>query len=151
MPSSPYLRILHVEDSDADALLFAEEIRQGGGGIMRIDRMSTLAMAQTALDLYNYGIIVTDLTLPDSRGLDTVKTLIPKASYCPLVVLTKTSDLVSATQAVRLGAQDVLFKGEQSSRELVRSLVLAVERFQVAGRNTPLAIVQRNQAPTDVS
>lgn len=123
-----HMLILHVDDNDADALVFAEHVTRGSQGLMRIERVRTLAEAYTALDVGRYGMAVVELNLSDSMGLPTVQGLLDHSADLPIVVLTRRDDLVAAARAVRLGVQDVLFKGSQRPSELIRSLVLAVER-----------------------
>ncbi len=130
MPDVDHLLILHVEDNDGDAFLFREHVTQGAQGLMRVERVRSLAEAYTALVVCKYGLAVVDLTLPDSMGLPTVQGLLDHSSELPVVVLTGRDDLVSAARAIRLGVQDVLFKGNQTPGELIRSLILSVERAQ---------------------
>lgn len=136
MRDATHLLILHIEDDDGDAFLFREHLRKGAHGLMRVERVRSLTEAYTALDVGQYGLAVVDLTLPDSMGLPTVQGLLGHSSELPVVVLTGREDLVSAARAIRLGVQDVLFKGNQKPPELIRSLIMAVERAktQTAGR-----------------
>ncbi|MFT6146739.1 MAG: DNA-binding response OmpR family regulator [Myxococcota bacterium] len=136
MSDASHLLILHVEDNDGDALLFRKHITHGTQGLMQVERVRSLSAAYTALDAGEYGLAVVDLTLPDSMGLPTVQGLLDHSADLPVVVLTGRDDLVSAARAIRLGVQDVLFKGNHSPEELIRSLILAVERAntQKSGR-----------------
>ena len=136
MYDANHLVILHVEDDDADADNFRVAIQEAAYGVMQVERVRTLAEAYTALDVVQYGLAVVDLTLPDSMGLPTVQGLLNHSTGLPVIVLTKRDDLVSAARAIRLGVQDVLFKGNQTPAELIRSLILAVERAktQATGR-----------------
>ncbi len=136
LSDADHLLILHVEDNDGDAFLFREHVSRAAQGLMKVERVRSLAAAYTALDVGQYGLAVVDLTLPDSMGLPTVQGLLDHSANLPVVVLTGRDDLVSAARAIRLGVQDVLFKGNQTPGELIRSLILAVERArtQESGR-----------------
>jgi FixJ family two-component response regulator len=81
-------------------------------------------------------------------GLPTVQGLLDHSADLPVVVLTGRDDLVSAARAIRLGVQDVLFKENHSPKELIRSLILAVERAktQKSGRQ-PLSWKAGAQPP----
>ena len=72
-----------------------------------------------------------DLSLPDSSGLDTVRTARAAAGMTPIVVMTGLDDEETALAALRDGAQDYLVKGKIDNRELMRSLRHAIERERV--------------------
>lgn len=84
-------------------------------------------LARRPLDL-----ILTDLHLPDSFGLETFHALHSAAPSVPVVVLTGCDDLNVALTAIREGAQDYLVKSELSRELLVRAVRYAIERKQVA-------------------
>ncbi len=75
-------------------------------------------------------IVLLDMNLPDSRGLETLIKLQNQFSHLPIVVMTSIDDAELAAQAVRLGAQDYLVKGQVNGELLRRSLLYAVERKQ---------------------
>ncbi len=77
-------------------------------------------------------MILLDLTLPDSTGLDSLDAVIRCAPGLPIVVLTNTNDDELAVEAVRHGAQDYLVKRSLNHDSLVRSLRYAIERKQTA-------------------
>jgi diguanylate cyclase (GGDEF)-like protein len=72
--------------------------------------------------------VVTDLSLPDARGLDCVSALRQAAPDAPLIVSSGNGDESLAVQAVRLGAQDFVLKDELSPKLLSRILRYAAER-----------------------
>ena len=75
-------------------------------------------------------MILLDLNLPDSRGLETLTTIIKMSPKMPIVVLSGLADDATTIEAVKLGAQDYLVKGEVSGSMLVRVLRYAIERKQ---------------------
>ncbi|MEO1186246.1 MAG: ATP-binding protein [Cyanobacteria bacterium J06636_27] len=75
-----------------------------------------------------YDIILLDLTLPDSQGLESLKPLMNRAPCLPIVVLTNINDEQLAIEAVRKGAQDYLVKRQINPQLLARSLRYAIER-----------------------
>jgi two-component system, cell cycle sensor histidine kinase and response regulator CckA len=95
-------------------------------------------------------IILLDLTLPDSYGLDSLDKLLRKAPGIPIVVLTNTNDDNLAVEAVRRGAQDYLVKRQVNQDLLVRSLRYAIERQQgeTALREANETLEQRVQQRT---
>src|SRR5213076_308530 len=82
-----------------------------------------LALGKGGIDL-----ILVDLTLPDSAGLETVTHLTGPAKKIPLVVMTGVDDERLALQILRAGAQDFLIKGKIGTHEMVRSIRYAIER-----------------------
>jgi signal transduction histidine kinase len=86
---------------------------------------------QAAIERLTVGgvdIVLLDLNLPDSRGLETLDALYARFSSVPIVVLTGLADEQTGVQAVRQGAQDYLVKGQLGGRYLLRSMNHALER-----------------------
>jgi PAS domain S-box-containing protein len=78
-------------------------------------------------------VILLDLGLPDSQGLNTLTSIIAAtASVIPVVVLTSLNDESVGVEAVHLGAQDYLVKGQLTARHLCRVFDFAIERQQAA-------------------
>jgi PAS domain S-box-containing protein len=75
-------------------------------------------------------VILLDLNLPDSRGLETLNTILKEHYKVPVVVLSGLVDDATTIEAVRVGAQDYLVKGDFSASILVRVLRYAIERKQ---------------------
>ena len=75
-----------------------------------------------------FDVIISDLGLPDSSGLETFAALRAQAPIIPIIILTAVNDTALAVQAVGKGAQDYLIKSEISPNALTRSLFYAVER-----------------------
>ena len=76
-------------------------------------------------------LILLDLSLPDSDGLETFIRVLEAAPDLPLVVLSGINDVALAIETVQLGAQDYLVKGHVDNHLLIRSLQYAVERKRV--------------------
>ncbi len=89
------------------------------------DRMSAaLAHLQSrALD-----VVLMDLDLPDSAGLDSLRRVRAAAPQLPVIVLTANADEAMRREAVELGADEYLFKGRVDRHSLERSLTLAIRR-----------------------
>ena len=118
-------RVLLIEDNPGDAELIAISLEGAGGYQLEVcGRLSEAVerIARNGLDL-----ILLDLGLPDSEGLDTFLRVNARAPHLPIVVLTGSEDDTLALQAVREGAQDYLVKGVASPL-LLRSLRYALER-----------------------
>lgn len=133
------LHVLLVEDNPADARLIEEQLRRAqqrqaaGGAVMALRRVATLAGALSEIDPGGaYGhptdAVLLDLTLSDSRGLQTFRALHRHAPHVPIVVLSGLSDEEVAAAAVEEGAQDYLVKGRTDGQVLLRAVRYAVAR-----------------------
>jgi signal transduction histidine kinase len=121
-------RLLLVEDNAGDARLLREML-PAGFALTVVERLDAALAAIRAAD-----IVLLDLSLPDSHGLDTFRRLHTAAPDVPVVVLTGLADDAGAVQAVREGAQDWLVKGHVDGDNLARILRYAIERNELAAR-----------------
>jgi DNA-binding NtrC family response regulator len=129
MEIMPFLKILLVEDSPADSRLLWEMLRESGiKGRFALDPAVTLKDAIGQLSSKKFDLVLLDLMLPDSAGLDTFRAVHRASPDVPVVLLTGLSDENLAAKAVREGAQDYLVKGQVDPATLVRSMRYAVER-----------------------
>jgi two-component system CheB/CheR fusion protein len=122
------IEVLLVEDNAADARLLVESLKDAGPSAFRVTSVSRLSAAQAQLARSHPDVILLDLSLPDSSGLATVERMKAAAPGVPIVVLTGLEDEALALQAVRLGVQDYLVKGQCEGGLAARSVRYAVER-----------------------
>ncbi|MCE9611857.1 MAG: response regulator [Chthoniobacter sp.] len=90
--------------------------------------VDTLAAALAWLKTNRAALILLDLTLPDSDGLETFLRVFEAAPQAALVVLSGTNDVGLAIETVQFGAQDYLVKGRVDNQLLMRSMAYALER-----------------------
>jgi diguanylate cyclase (GGDEF)-like protein len=131
------LSVLIVEDSPSDAFLLSEYLSGVDG--MSIVRAERLSEATRLLHDQPMDIIITDLSLPDARGLDAVLRLRASAPSATLVVCTGLDDETLALQLVLLGAQDYLLKSSLDEHRLLRTLRFARERKRSEERLAQMA------------
>jgi MinD-like ATPase involved in chromosome partitioning or flagellar assembly/FixJ family two-component response regulator len=129
MRQSPY-RILLIEDNPGDVRLFKEALAEATSAGFALECAGTLSQGLERLAQGDLDLIVSDLTLPDSRGIETFNTLQEQQSGMPIIVLTGEQDESLGIRAVREGAQDYLLKAELSPGALARSIVYAIERHR---------------------
>jgi two-component system sensor histidine kinase/response regulator len=122
------LAMLLVEDNPGDARLFSLALDKVDAARFALTHVRTLAEARTALTARRFELVMLDLSLPDSSGLETVKEILSIDRTLAVVVLTGTDDETTALQAVQLGAQDYLQKGDFTSQTLFRAMLHAIER-----------------------
>ncbi len=122
------IRILLVEDDAADAVLISESLVSSGKIRAEIERAKRLSEGIERISKEKYDIILSDLGLPDSMGMDTFFSIQEMARTTPVIVLSGLDNEELAVKAVREGAQDYLVKGCFDSNLLVRSILYSIER-----------------------
>jgi diguanylate cyclase (GGDEF)-like protein/PAS domain S-box-containing protein len=128
MPKRAIKQLLLVEDNPGDARLIQEMFNEQGTNNTELIRVASLSEAEKLLSERAFDLILLDLGLPDSQGLDAVRRAHAVAPRVPLVVLTGMDDESLAAQCLQVGAQDYLIKGQIETRGLLRALRYAVER-----------------------
>ncbi len=149
--STKVLQVLLVEDNPGDSRLVAELVADSGPGLI-LDTVSSLREALEWLDASCADVVLLDLNLPDSDGLDTFSRIQDAAPGVAVIALTGNSDAELATNAVERGAQDFLVKGRVDGDLLARAINYAVgrkrserslrdseERYRELYERTPLA------------
>ncbi|MGA2368000.1 MAG: PAS domain S-box protein [Dehalococcoidia bacterium] len=122
------LNILLVEDNPADARLIFELLKDGRGGRYELAHVDRFAKAKERLQQDMVDVVLLDLSLPDSHGLDTITGLNGHTEKMPIIVLTGLDDQALAVTALQAGAQDYLVKGQVDGDLLWRSMRYAIER-----------------------
>lgn len=123
-----HIKVLLIEDNPGDARLIREmlaEVKSAPFDLEHADRLST---GLERLSAGGIDVVLLDLSLPDSRRLDTFAKAQAQAPEVPIVVLTGLDDEALAVKAVRGGAQDYLVKGQVDSNLLARAMRYAIER-----------------------
>lgn len=118
--------ILHVEDSPSDALLTRVELENYPE--FRLTQVERLDEALRVMAAQQYAVVLLDLGLPDSQGLETLVKIHREAPHVPVVVMTGSNDEELGLRAVQAGAQDYLVKGQAREFMLDRILRYAIER-----------------------
>jgi len=122
------LRLLIVEDDIVDRKLLERLLQQSSLGAYDVNYADCLSAALAVLQEYSCDLVLLDLGLPDSRGVESVIELQAHAPHVPIIVLSGLDDEKTATMAVQKGVQDYLIKGQVDSTLLVRSIRYALER-----------------------
>ena len=122
------IRVFLVEDNAADAHLVERYLARAARESFSLERADTVSDALKRLGDSRADVILLDLTLPDSDGIETFRRVFAQAGDLPIIVMTGLTDKQLALQAVREGAQDFLNKGELESDPLARAIRYAIER-----------------------
>lgn len=126
--AKPIIKTLLVEDSASDALIVQEELSQVPGVSFAVTPTQRLATAMDHLEAQNFDVVLLDLSLPDSNGIETFMRVREVAQDIPVVVLSGQADEEFAVRAVQAGAQDYLIKGRLHEQILGRAIRYAIER-----------------------
>jgi C4-dicarboxylate-specific signal transduction histidine kinase len=127
------IRILLVEDNPVDALLVRRMLAREAvePNSYQLDHASALEQALDWLGKKSHDVILLDLNLPDSNGVETVRRVREVEPDLPIVVLTVAGDSDTAVKALRAGAQDYLVKEEITDSVLCRAIRYAMERLRI--------------------
>jgi signal transduction histidine kinase len=126
------IRALLIEDNPGDARLIREMLRESAsGGALRVDLTHVDRLSAGLEKLHDEAVtnvVLLDLSLPDSTGFDTFRSVRTAAPGVAIVVLSGLDDQDLAVRAVQEGAQDYLVKGQVDGGTLLRAMRYAVER-----------------------
>lgn len=123
--------ILLVEDSTGDAKLIQLMLEDSRDERFEVHTVSSLAGALEFSRRTSVDVVLLDLGLPDSQGMDTFIEFNAVNPEVPVVVLSGIDDRDVARHAVQKGAQDYLVKGKVDSDLLKRVLQYSIERMKV--------------------
>jgi diguanylate cyclase (GGDEF)-like protein len=120
--------VLLIEDNAGDARLIELMLAEDPETPYRLNRVDRLSRALEFLSTEKPGLVLLDLSLPDSHGLETFRKIYAHSPEVPIIVLTGNDDQVLALAAVKTGAQDYLVKGRLDRELLVRAMQYSIER-----------------------
>jgi DNA-binding NarL/FixJ family response regulator len=126
--------VLVIEDSDADFTLIEHALQQAVGISFIVEHAVHLSDGLERLASGGIHLVLLDLSLPDSTGLETFRKAYRHVPNVPIIVLSGLDDRSVAFDAVREGAQDYLVKGKLETDSLVRSISYARERHKTQVR-----------------
>lgn len=122
------MKALLIEDNPGDARLIRAMLKGAGAGQFELAHVERLDEGLKRLAEEAFAVMLLDLNLPESQGLDTFARAYAQAPQMPIVVLTGLADEMLAVRAVQEGAQDYLIKGRVDGNLLARALRYAIER-----------------------
>lgn len=122
------IEILLFEDNPGDAGLIEEMLEESAGLQYELKNVETLSEGLSLLKEIPFDVILSDLGLPDSDGMDTFLEIYARNPRIPIIILTGMNDEKIGIDAVKKGAQDYLVKGQVDGRLLKRSIQYSIER-----------------------
>lgn len=130
------LDILLIEDDADDCALLREVVAEvclgeAGVGRCRLRDVASLEEGLAVLADSGFDVILLDLHLPDSVGLEALTRVLAAQSLAPVLILTDLQDEAAGLAAVRAGAQDFLAKSRLDATRLGRAVCYAIERHRM--------------------
>jgi signal transduction histidine kinase/DNA-binding response OmpR family regulator len=138
------ISILIIEDNPADAFLLEDNLNSTQLSIDKIVSVDTLKDAGILLQQQDFSLIFLDFFLPDSSGLKSFTELSETNSKIPVILLSGLADTEIAMNAITLGAQDFLIKGEYTVQSLEKAARYSIERKK------NLEIIKENNERYDI-
>ena len=126
------IKILLIEDNPGDAYLIKEQIEEFANFTYELKNVDTLNDALSVLKEQTFDVILLDLGLPDSEGINTFLRVYNKNPLIPIIILTGQNDETIWSYAVKNGAQDFLVKGQTDGRLLLGTIQCSIERKNLA-------------------
>lgn len=134
-------QVLLVEDELVMARVTEHMLKKKSGGKFTVSHKVRLADTIAALRGSDFDVVVLDLNLPDSQGLDTLARVAEAAPEVAIVVLTATESEELGLRALQLGAQDFLIKGGFNEGALQRAVLYSIERHRLQRTIRQLAVM----------
>jgi two-component system, cell cycle sensor histidine kinase and response regulator CckA len=152
------LKVLLIEDNPGDVCLLREFLSDVSSFQFQLTPVAFLRDALNCVEKESFDVILLDLSLPDSQGLETFVKIRDRVPSIPIIVLTGIDDETLALRAMQQGAQDYLLKGQVNGDLLVRCMRYAIERqrseaalrhseerFRVALKNSPIVVFTQDK------
>ena len=122
------LNILVVEDNLGDYVLIEQMLIEASDFQKEIHHVTTLSEAIALMERIACDVVLLDLSLPDSYGIDSFHRISRLFPQTPVIILSGLNDTRFANDAVKNGAQEYLVKGEFEEKLLAKSIAYSIER-----------------------
>jgi two-component system sensor histidine kinase/response regulator len=126
---STHINVLIIDHNTDDARLLQLLLTDSEVGKFAVECIDNLQDGLQRLKKGGIEVLLLDLSMPESQGINTFLTVRKETDNIPIVVLTGLDEHAVALEAVRLGAQDYLVKRDLNSNWLSRALLYSIERF----------------------
>ena len=135
MSHAETIKVLLIEDEPGDAGLVQIKLHKAEVVVFQLTWVETLTDAKIQLTKHPFDVLLLDLSLPDSSGLDTLKKAQIIATEIPIIILTGQKNTDFALKALKIGAADYLVKGDFSQDSLIRTIRYTLQRAEMEKRN----------------
>ena len=136
-PSS--VNILIIEDNEGDAFLIQSMLEKGSSLTFSVLHVPTLEHAEPEYKNKAFNVLLLDLNLPGTTGMEAIEKVRRDLPGMPLIVMTGLDDEGKALGAIQRGAQDYIVKGRYENNILPRAIRYAIERKEFENKVIELA------------
>ncbi len=127
------IKVLQIDDDEIDVRLVKRALGKcTKPAKFTVESAPCLSEGLNLLKTKQYDVLLLDLGLPDSNGIETVQSVCKVNANIPIVVLTGLENEETGLEAIKSGASDYLVKGPAMETSLVRTALYAIERKKVA-------------------
>jgi|AntRauTorckE6833_2_1112554.scaffolds.fasta_scaffold12289_2 two-component system sensor histidine kinase UhpB len=128
--STHSIKVLLIEDSPSDTLLVRASLSAAVDARFEVTAADHLKRAMELVNARAFDVILLDLGLPDTQGIETFERMHTIATHIPIIVMSGLGDEEVAMRAVQHGGQDYFPKGVPLDDLLPRSIRYAIERHR---------------------
>ncbi|MFM2478975.1 response regulator [Celerinatantimonas sp. MCCC 1A17872] len=141
-------QLLHIEDSMADQMLVREVLEQANETYYHLTQVPSMAKAEQLAkepSHPHFDIVLLDLNLPDSQGLDSLQQTLKLYPSTPIIVLTGFERDTLGLQAISMGAEDYISKSQVTNADLLIKTI----QYAIARANRPVVSGQETEQQTE--
>lgn len=135
------IRALLIEDNPGDARLIELALAEARSASFALEHAGRLSDGLERLANGGLDVLLLDLSLPDSHGIETFERAVAGANGLPIVVLSGLTDMELGERAVTAGAQDYIVKGRLDGETMSRAIVYAIERHELQQKLVQMALI----------
>lgn len=125
------INILLIEDNTGDIRIIKELLKEAKDFIFDLRIAENFSKGLICVKEASFDIILLNLMLLDSSGIETLERMLDEISISPIIVLSGIDNMNLAIKAVKAGAQDYLDKGKIESNSLILSIFHAIDRHKM--------------------
>ncbi len=131
MTSEKPIEVLLIEDKDSDSYLWRHSCELGSIGSYKISHVFSLNDAESYLSEKSCDIVLLDLDLSASTGIDTLIAAQRFLPDVPIIVFVGLNDDVTGMEAIQLGARDYIIKDRMMDSLLSKAIVSTIQREEI--------------------
>jgi sigma-B regulation protein RsbU (phosphoserine phosphatase) len=122
------INLLLVEDNLDDVHFLRMLLNKASGVRFQVELARNLEESLAHLAKGGMDLVLLDLTLPETTGMETFHAIKSQAHDVPIIVLSGLDDETLALNAMHAGAEDYLVKGRVDTQLITRAATYAIER-----------------------